>query len=94
MGHDNNRLEGLLPCLISKNQSSFVRGKSITENILLAQESITDFRLRGKPALGVIKLDKAKTYDRMDWDFLIKVLEIIGFDKQVVDEIWILVSNN
>nr|XP_016440692.1 PREDICTED: uncharacterized protein LOC107766425 [Nicotiana tabacum] len=57
-------LESFLPSLISPNQSGFVKGRSIFENILLTQEIVTDIRLRGKPANVVIKLDMAKAYDR------------------------------
>lgn len=44
----HDRLEGLLPKLISNNQSGFVKGRSITENVLLAQEIIVDIRKRSK----------------------------------------------
>ncbi|XP_060196264.1 uncharacterized protein LOC132637519 [Lycium barbarum] len=42
----------------------FVLGRSIIENVLLAEEIVTDIRKRGKPANVVIKLDMAKAYDR------------------------------
>jgi len=52
----HDRLEGLLPRIISVNQSRFVKGRSISENVLLAREIITDIRKRGKPSNVVIKL--------------------------------------
>lgn len=72
----------------------FVKGRSITENVLLAQEIISNIRLRGKISNVVIKLDMAKAYHRLEWEFLIKVLEKLGFDSKVVDKIWRLVANN
>nr|XP_009785869.1 PREDICTED: uncharacterized protein LOC104234070 [Nicotiana sylvestris] len=45
------------------NMTSFVKGRSIVENILLTQEIVKDIRLRGKPSNVVIKLDMAKAYD-------------------------------
>ncbi|XP_059306395.1 uncharacterized protein LOC132057811 [Lycium ferocissimum] len=51
---------------------SFVQGRCIIENVLLAQEIVTDIRKRGKPANVVIKLDMAKAYDRVSWSYLIK----------------------
>lgn len=71
----HERFEEILPRLISLNQSGFVKGKNIIENVLLAQEIIYDIRCRGKPANIVIKLDMAKAYDRVNWTFLIKILE-------------------
>nr|XP_016471965.1 PREDICTED: uncharacterized protein LOC107794026 [Nicotiana tabacum] len=59
----HDRLETILPSLISSNQSGFVKGRSIFENILLTHEIITDIRLRWKPANVVIKIDMAKAYD-------------------------------
>ncbi|XP_049399871.1 uncharacterized protein LOC125863926 [Solanum stenotomum] len=59
----NDRVGVLFPSLISENQFGFVKGRSITENVLLAQEIIVDIRKRGKPANVVIKLDMAKSYD-------------------------------
>ncbi|XP_049348975.1 uncharacterized protein LOC125813529 [Solanum verrucosum] len=54
------RLATVLPLLLSDNQLGFVRGRSITESIMLAQEISHAFK---KPQIGsnvVIKLDMAK----------------------------------
>lgn len=92
MVHD--RLEKVLPSLISPNQSGFVKGRSIFENILLTQEIVTDIRLRGKPAKVVINLDIAKAYDRVSWKFLLHVLRRMGFAKCFINMVWNLISNN
>ncbi|XP_059302272.1 uncharacterized protein LOC132054245 [Lycium ferocissimum] len=44
------KLEKVLPRLISVNQSRFVKGGNIIENVLLTQEIISDITLRAKPA--------------------------------------------
>ncbi|XP_075091889.1 uncharacterized protein LOC142172035 [Nicotiana tabacum] len=78
----HDRLEIFLPSLITPNQSGFVKGRSISENILLTQEIVTDIRLRGNPANVVIKLDMAKAYDRVLWRSLNKLFEdksFVGF---------------
>lgn len=90
----HDRLEGILPKFISPNQSGFTKGRSITENILLAQEIVVDIRKRSKTANVVFKLDMAKAYDRVSWSFLMKVLDKMGFNKLVTDKIWRLVANN
>ncbi|XP_060170627.1 uncharacterized protein LOC132601563 [Lycium barbarum] len=56
----HGRLEGILPRLVSPNQSGFVKGRSTIENFLLTQEIVTDIRKRGKPANVMIKLELAK----------------------------------
>ncbi|KAH0757662.1 hypothetical protein KY290_021155 [Solanum tuberosum] len=68
----HERMEVLLPRFISLNQSGFVKGRNTTENVLLAQEIITDNRLTGKPDNVIIKLDMAKAYDRLIGIFLLK----------------------
>ncbi|XP_059295565.1 uncharacterized protein LOC132048898 [Lycium ferocissimum] len=68
-----NKLENVLPSLISTNQYGFVKGRCIIKNVLLTQKVVSDIRLKGKPANVVLKLDMAKAYDRVSWDFLARV---------------------
>ncbi|XP_060182017.1 uncharacterized protein LOC132611631 [Lycium barbarum] len=89
-----DKLEGILPSLISPNQSGFVKGRCIIENVLLTQEVVTDIRLRGKPAIVVLKLDMAKAYDRLSWSYLIRVLRKMGFAEIFIDMVWRLIANN
>lgn len=90
----HDRLEKILHSLISSNQSGFVKGRSIFENILLTQEIVTDIRLREKLANVVIKLDMTKAYDRVSWKYLIYVLRKMGFAEYFINMIWNLLSNN
>ena len=72
------RLSPILPTLISTNQYGFVKGRSISENIMLAQEIIHHIR---KPNIGsnvIIKLDMAKAYERVSWAYICFVLRKIG----------------
>ncbi|XP_060170581.1 uncharacterized protein LOC132601517 [Lycium barbarum] len=89
-----NILAKVLPNIISHNQTGFVKGRSIAENILLAQEIIRDINLRAKHTNVVIKLDMAKAYDRLSWIFLTKVLRQFGFGEVLIDLVWRLLSNN
>ncbi|XP_060202283.1 uncharacterized protein LOC132630733 [Lycium barbarum] len=90
----HNRLDKILTRVISSNQSGFVKGRNIIENVLLTQEIITDIRKREKPANVVIKLDMAKAYDRVSWLYLCKVKGIMGFSLFFIDLIWRLLVNN
>lgn len=92
MVHD--RIVEVLPKIISPTQSGFVKGRSITENILLAQEIIRDIYRRSQNVNVVVKLDMAKAYDRVSWIFLTKVLRRFGFAEPIIDMVWRLVSNN
>lgn len=76
-----NRLKLHLPNLISPNQSAFIEGRPIQDNILVAHEAFHNFRLRkkGKKALCALKLDIHKAYYRVEWDFLAAVFTKLGF---------------
>ncbi|XP_060190609.1 uncharacterized protein LOC132619859 [Lycium barbarum] len=90
----HDRLDKLLTKVISPNQSGFVKGRNIMENVLLTQEIVTDIRKRGKTANVVIKLDMAKAYDRVSWLYLCKVMGKMGFSSFFIDLIWRLLANN
>ncbi|XP_060182106.1 uncharacterized protein LOC132611743 [Lycium barbarum] len=90
----HKRLVKLLPQLISPQQTGFVKGRSIVENILLVQEIVHEIRIRGKPANTVIKLDMAKAYDRVSWLFLTKVLRKMGFGEMLINMVYRIISNN
>ncbi|KAH9673090.1 reverse transcriptase domain-containing protein [Citrus sinensis] len=61
-----NRLKGILPDLIGPMQTSFVPGRHIRENIIIAQEIIYTMRRKsGKIGQILIKVDLEKAYDRL-----------------------------
>lgn len=90
----HKRIMGLLPSIISLNQIVFVKGKSITENVLLEQEIIRDINIRNKEKNMVVKLDMPKAYDRVSWKFLVMVFRKFGFVERIIDMVVRLVSSN
>ena len=65
----SNRIKGSLNELISPNQSAFVPGRRISDNILLTQELMHNYHLdRGSPRCA-FKVDIQKAYDTVDWSF-------------------------
>lgn len=70
---------------IKGNQTRFVKGRSISENIMLAQEIIHQIK---KPVIGgnvILKLDMAKAYDRVSWFYICIVMRKMGFAERVID---------
>lgn len=69
-----NRLKSLLPKLISEIQSAFKSEKLVTDNILIANETLHHLKLKrtGKMGYMALKLDIRKAYNRVEWVFLEK----------------------
>ncbi|VFQ97147.1 unnamed protein product, partial [Cuscuta campestris] len=65
-----NRLGSILHKLISPEQSGFQAGKGVEENILLTQEMIHCLDNTSGSANIAIKVDFAKAFDRISWQFL------------------------
>lgn len=59
------KLAPILPNLISPNQLGFVKGRTTFENIMLAQEIIHGIHKSKEGNNVVIKLDIAKTYNKV-----------------------------
>lgn len=69
------RLRVILPNLISPNQVSFVPGRQIVDNIIIAQELMHKFKIsKGKKGFMAWKIDLSKAYDRLNWHFIESVL--------------------
>lgn len=64
------RLAHFLPQLVSPSHSSFVQGRLIGDNIMLAQEMVHAIDDRHAHPNIILKLDTAKAYDRVQWPFL------------------------
>eukprot|EP00253_Pinus_taeda_P024895 PITA_24895 len=90
-----NRIKPLLKRVISNSQIGFVEGRHILDNVIQVQETIHSSRQRKEKGM-VIKLDMANAFDRVNRNFLSKVLLTFGFSpffvhliKACIDNPWI-----
>ena len=79
-----NRLKRVLDAVIDELQSAFVPGRLITDNVLVAFETMhcIDQRKKGKKALMAIKLDMSKAYDKVEWLYLETMMRKMGFHEK------------
>jgi hypothetical protein len=63
-----NRLKVVFPDIISNTQSAFILGRLITDNIVVANETLHTMstRMRSKVGYMGLKLDMSKAYDRVE----------------------------
>ncbi|XP_021714867.1 uncharacterized protein LOC110682830 [Chenopodium quinoa] len=76
-----SRLRQVLPSLVADFQNAFVPGRLLSDNALIAHEVIS-FMNKSKAKkrfYAAIKLDMNKAYDRVNWEFLFRLLQAYGF---------------
>ena len=84
----------ILPSLIWSIQYGFVKGRSISENIMLAKEMIHQIKTTNIGRNVIIKLDMAKAYDRVSWSYIWQVLRKMVFAEVFIDMVWRIMANN
>lgn len=69
-----SRLKVILPQVILPNQTAFVKGRLLIENTLLASEIVHGYHKEGGPKRITIKVDIAKAFDSIRWEFIFQCL--------------------
>eukprot|EP00253_Pinus_taeda_P034089 PITA_34089 len=88
-----NRLKPLLPTLVFGEQSGYVEGRQILNNIIQAQEVVHSLTSNRKAGM-IIQLDIAKAYDKLNWTYIRRVLIAFGFDHNWVRWFMALVTSS
>ncbi|XP_022014922.1 uncharacterized protein LOC110914438 [Helianthus annuus] len=74
--------------LVSINQSAFIPGRRISDNIMLTQELMLNYHRNTGPPRCAFKIDIQKAYDTVDWSFLRRIITGFGFHDRMVT--WIM----
>lgn len=73
-----NRLGRVMGSIVSGHQTAFIKGRNISEGIFLASEishSIINKKCRGV----ILKIDFAKAFDTVSWNFLEEAMKAMNF---------------
>ncbi|KAL9961988.1 hypothetical protein ACROYT_G031039 [Oculina patagonica] len=79
-----NRIKRVLPKIIDNDQSGFLKGRSIAENILLIDGIINFADNTNKPGL-LMFVDFEKAFDSIEWSFIERALIHFGFGPSLVN---------
>lgn len=83
-----SRLAVVLPDIIDHAQSAFIEGRSMSDNIFLAQELIRGYCRKRTGMRCMIMVDLRKAYDTISWQFLREMLSHLQFPPAFIG--WIM----
>lgn len=83
-----NILKHFLHKIIHPLHGTFVEGRAIQDNILIAHEIFRS--KKGKSWWMILKLDMEKAYDMLNWDFIKQVINKFGFHKTWIG--WVMTT--
>jgi len=86
-----NRLKPLLSSLVSGEQTGYVEGRQILDNIIQAHEVVHSLKSNKRVGM-IVQLDIAKAYDKVKLIYIKKLLTIFGFDHNWVRWVMALVT--
>lgn len=90
-----NKMHPIMSKLIRSFKNSFLPGRSMLDNVILAQEVMHCMnRKKGSKGFMMIKLDLHKAYDSIDWSFLEMVLTNLNVLARFVELIMFLLKES
>jgi hypothetical protein len=90
-----NRIQPHLPNYISHAQSAFIAHRHISANIIITQEIIHYFQLKSwKTHAFLLKIDLAKAFDRLEWNFITAALLRLGLNDHFINLIHTCISTS
>ena len=86
------RLVHILPKFVSSTQTGFIKGRYILENLITAWEAM-DWAKCSHQNSALLLLDFEKAYDRVEWNFIIMMLQSFGFPSYFCNAVQILLRD-
>ena len=76
-----NRLKKVVSKVVSRAQNAFVEGRQILDDVLIANEAIDSMLKRNENGV-LCKLDMEKAYNHISWNFLLTMMQNMGFGEK------------
>ena len=76
------RVEASLPKLINHDQTGFIKGRYIGENIRLIIDAMEYTKAHNIPGI-LVSLDFRKAFDSLEWPFIMRTLDTFNFGKSI-----------
>lgn len=73
-------LAEVIVSVISEEQFAFVKGKKILDGPFLLNEVVAWRKSTNNP-LMIFKVDFEKAFDTISWDYVLEIMQIMGFGK-------------
>lgn len=87
------RLSAVIGSLVSPAQSAFLKTRCLQDNFLYVQNCVRSLHRKKKAAL-LIKLDIARAFDSVSWEYILELLTELGFSARLRDWITLLLSSS
>ena len=76
------RLDASLPKLINHDQTGFIKGRYIGENIRLIIDAMEYTKAHNIPGI-LVTLDFRKAFDSLEWSFIMRTLDAFDFGTSI-----------
>ncbi|XP_074305781.1 uncharacterized protein LOC141641002 [Silene latifolia] len=83
-----NRLARVLPSIVSENQSAFIKGRDIVDNILICQDLVRLYKRKSCSPRCLMKIDLKKAYDSIEWEFVKQMMKALKFPRRFI--LWVM----
>jgi len=87
-----NRIKPVLPSIINRDQTGYIQGRLIGENVRTVKDIIDYFKDKNTESV-LLFVDFEKAFDSLEWDFLSHSLESFGFGMNFIHYVKTLYSH-
>ena len=88
----STRLQNVLPHIIDEDQTGYIKGRFIGQNIRIIEDILYFVEKEKLPGI-ILTIDFEKAFDSINWSFIIKSLDLYNFGPQFQKWVKILYTN-